>query len=442
MSKEDVLLDRNHIIKKNVSWGMVFKIVGMGLSYISVPIILNYLGTDNYGVWITIFSILSWVFTFDIGVGNGLKIRLTEALTQNDVKSAQKIISTAYIIILFITVIMLILGVLGLYYINISESLNADLLEESYLQKVVLINFVFILSHFIISLYKQLLFSVHQSALVSMTNVVFQVIVLGLLLLFAPLIESSLLVLSFIYGIANIATGIIFSYAFFNKRKFLLPRLKYFDFSKVKSITGIGLEFFAIQICTVIIFTTDNLIIAKFLGPEEVTSYSVVNKLFQAFIILWYITSSPLSSLYIDAYLKNDITWIKNILKKLHYLFFVMIGVVFIAVLIGEFVADFWLMTKLDYPPYLFIFFAAFVLIRIYGDLHMSFLNAIGKLRWQLYLSIIGALINIPLSILFIRTFNLGSSGVILATCVSLISLSLILPLQTHIELKKKANSD
>jgi O-antigen/teichoic acid export membrane protein len=152
---------------------------------------------------------------------------------------------------------------------------------------------------------------------------------------------------------------------------------------------------------------------------------------------LWYITSAPLSALYTDAFAKRDAVWIKKTLKKLHYLFGVIVLVVSFSIFIGPFAADFWLGTNLDYPPYLFLFFAAFVLIRIYGDLHMTFLNAIGKLKWQIYLSIFGAFVNIPLSIVFIKYFHLGSSGVILATCISLILLAVMMPVQTYLELNK-----
>jgi O-antigen/teichoic acid export membrane protein len=107
---------------------------------------------------------------------------------------------------------------------------------------------------------------------------------------------------------------------------------------------------------------------------------------------------------------------------------------------VGEFIIELWLSRTLEYPPYLFLFFGFFVLIRIYGDLYMSFLNAIGKLKWQLYLSIFGAIINIPLSILLVNTYKIGSSGVILATCFSLLLLSVIMPFQAFLEIKKKQN--
>ena len=433
-------IDRNGILKKNISWGFIFKVSGMALSYISIPIVLNYLGEQNYGVWITIFSILSWIYTFDVGVGNGLKIRLTEALSKKDNLLARQYISTAYILIFAISIVLILIGSIGIYSFTFQKALNIDYLSESYLQKVIFISFIFTVSNFVIGLYKQLLFSVHRSALIALTNVLLQCIVIASVLFVDYYFDSSLFIVALIYGIANLITGIVFSFLFFRKRKHLLPQIDHFKRSKIKDITGIGIDFFVIQLCVIVIFTTDNIIITRLLGAESVTSYSVVSQFFQAFIVLWYIVSAPLTPLYTDAYVKNDINWIKNTIKRLNKLFVVFFVVVVIAVSFGEFVVGIWLDRTLEFPTYLFLFFGFFVLIRIYGDLYMSFLNAIGQLKWQLYLSVFGAIINIPLSILFVNTFELGTSGVILASCVSLILLSVIMPFQTYLKLKEKSN--
>ena len=51
----------------------------------------------------------------------------------------------------------------------------------------------------------------------------------------------------------------------------------------------------------------------------------------------------------------------------------------------------------------------------------MYFLNGIGKIKLQLWLYVFGAVINIPLSIYFVKYMNLGSSGVILGTIFSML---------------------
>lgn len=62
-------MNRFDILKKQVSFGMIYKILSMCLSYISIPLFLKYLGQQDYGLWMTIFSIVSWIYTFDLGIG-------------------------------------------------------------------------------------------------------------------------------------------------------------------------------------------------------------------------------------------------------------------------------------------------------------------------------------------------------------------------------------
>ena len=71
-------------IVSNMALSGICKPVSMVLSYIYVPIVLDYLGVEKYGVWSTILTILSWVSYFDIGIGNGLRNRLTESLNKHD----------------------------------------------------------------------------------------------------------------------------------------------------------------------------------------------------------------------------------------------------------------------------------------------------------------------------------------------------------------------
>lgn len=42
-------MNRFDILKKQVSFGMIYKILSMCLSYISIPLFLKYLGQQDYG---------------------------------------------------------------------------------------------------------------------------------------------------------------------------------------------------------------------------------------------------------------------------------------------------------------------------------------------------------------------------------------------------------
>jgi len=430
-------MSRSEVLKKNISLGMIYKIIGMILSYITIPVVLNYLGEENYGVWVTVFAIVAWINNFDIGIGSGLRFNLTKSLSEKNELLAKEYITTSYVIISIITLIMFILGTVGISFLNFQDILNVNFIDESILIKVFFTLFIFTLSNFVIGLFKQLYMSIHETAFVGMTTVFYQGLTIILILIVSDVWEPSLYILAFIYGGANLLTGIVFTLVFFYKKPSLKPNFASFNRKLISKISGLGLEFFTIKICTIVIFTTDNLIISNVLGPKEVTPYSVVYQMFQVFIIFWYLVSSPLTPLYTEAFYKKDFKWIRSTFRKLN-LFFCLIAITILGfVFIVPFILNIWLGKELIYPKFIFSFFGMFVLIRIYGDLYMSFLNGIGKLRLQLYLSIFGAVINIPLSLYFISSLNLGSSGVILATCISLLALALIMPYQAYHTLPK-----
>jgi Na+-driven multidrug efflux pump len=56
----------------------------------------------------------------------------------------------------------------------------------------------------------------------------------------------------------------------------------------------------------------------------------------------------------------------------------------------------------------------------------------VGKLRISIYTAIIAIVSNIPLSIYFAKNLDLGSFGVILATCVSFLPGTVLLSIQAY----------
>jgi Na+-driven multidrug efflux pump len=60
------------------------------------------------------------------------------------------------------------------------------------------------------------------------------------------------------------------------------------------------------------------------------------------------------------------------------------------------------------------------------------FVNGIGIVNIQLYTSVIAMLLNIPLSIIFVKYFSLGLSGIVMATIVSLSLAAIALPIQVN----------
>ena len=96
------------------------------------------------------------------------------------------------------------------------------------------------------------------------------------------------------------------------------PNFKFVNFKYAKELYSLGIKFFIIQISAVIIYSTDNIIIANILGPAEVTPYNIAFKYFSIIMIIFAIILRPMWSSVTDAYTKDDFNWIKKAFKKIY----------------------------------------------------------------------------------------------------------------------------
>ena len=87
------------------------KIIGIIISLILVPMTVNYVSSAQYGLWLTISSIVAWISYFDFGFAHGFRNRFTEAMALNDRELAKQYVSTTYAVltIIFVTMAFVVL---------------------------------------------------------------------------------------------------------------------------------------------------------------------------------------------------------------------------------------------------------------------------------------------------------------------------------------------
>jgi UDP-glucose 4-epimerase len=57
----------------NIVLGVAAKLVSTFIAFLSVPLLLTLLGTDGYGTWATLTSLVAFVSLLDLGVGNSMR---------------------------------------------------------------------------------------------------------------------------------------------------------------------------------------------------------------------------------------------------------------------------------------------------------------------------------------------------------------------------------
>tara|TARA_B110000881_G_C18540389_1_gene498214 strand:+ start:136 stop:1455 length:1320 start_codon:yes stop_codon:yes gene_type:complete len=426
-------MNRNIIQKKNILFGITFKGISIFLNFLVVPILILFLGKIEYGVWITIFSIVNWIFTFDLGIGQGLRNKLTEALSGNDYLKASQIISTSYIFISIFSLVILLIGIGFIYFVNFQDLLNYKGKSSLYLENFVFLSLFFTIVNFTLSLYKNLYLAVHKSFMVELVNVFFQTFYLIVILIWLHFnLEKSLINLILIFGIINFIVSVIATFVFFKIQEKVSFSFINFNLKEGRLLFKLGGKFFIINISLLVILSTDNIIISNLLGPNFVTDYFTIQKVFQVLIVLFTVVLSASWNLYSEAITNKDFNWIRGNLKKMNFYF---LGILIFGLLLFYFIEDIlniWIGKDLiEIPKGLAFCNLLYTFIFCFTNIYMFFINASNKINLQMYLYIFGALINIPLSIFLVRLLG-SSTGVIMSTLLCFLPLLIIMPIQSN----------
>src|SRR4029077_5460728 len=95
-------------------------------------------------------------------------------------------------------------------------------------------------------------------------------------------------------------------------KPWLRPRLELVTWAALKRLTGLGGMFFVIQIAALVLFQTDNLIIAHYLGAAAVTPYSVTWRLFTCTMIFQLLAGPSYWPAYTEAFSRGDQAWVRR----------------------------------------------------------------------------------------------------------------------------------
>jgi O-antigen/teichoic acid export membrane protein len=89
--------------------GILVKFFSVGSALITIPITLKYLGTEEFGLWMLVTSILGVITFSDLGIGMGLQNALSKCVGKDDKTSPSKYISTSYFLVSIISLSIFVL---------------------------------------------------------------------------------------------------------------------------------------------------------------------------------------------------------------------------------------------------------------------------------------------------------------------------------------------
>ena len=367
---------RTATVKKNIIASFAIKGVSIIVSLLLVPMTLGYVSSELYGIWLTLSSVMMWLSFFDVGFTLGLKNKLAEAIALNNWEKGKSLVSTTYFMMILIFVPICIALELLIPCVNWADVLNVSQQYNSEISKVLYILVAFFCLQMIVNVLTSVVAAYQQVALSNAFPVIgniMSLIAIWFLIHFCP---PSLISLAFAISAMPIVVLIISSVILYHKKfKLVSPNIKYIDKKEVSSLFGLGAQFFLIQIQSIVLFQSTNILISNVSGPESVTSYNIAYKYMGIAMMAFNIILTPLWPAFTDAKTKNDFNWMRKVYKKMSILYVYSVFVMIIMAIIAPWVYNIWIGTKADISYTMTLFVCIYVIIQNWDGLQVNLIH-------------------------------------------------------------------
>jgi O-antigen/teichoic acid export membrane protein len=393
--------EKDKVVIKNIIAAFVIKGGALLISFFSLPAFIRFFNNQEVlGVWFTILSVLTWILSFDFGIGNGLRNKLVGALVRNDKNEVKQYISSAYLVIGGIVILVLSTGAFVFPYINWNSVFNISkiLISSNTMLFVVMCVFLTIMLQFFLRLISFILYALQKSALNNFMSLITSATMLLFVLLFPSFdTETNIKILSVVYLLCvNIPLLFATVFVFATELKGCHPRFILVNKDAVIGIMQLGGIFFWNQIMYMLITGSNAILITNFIGPGSVVDYQIYYRLFSLAGMLFTLALTPIWSTITKAFEEKDSAWINKYFKLLNQLVLIVFFCEFLIIPLLQIIVNIWLgQNTIDINYFYAIIFALFGGIFVYHSVLSTFACGIGRMRLQAIFYTIGIVVKV-----------------------------------------------
>jgi O-antigen/teichoic acid export membrane protein len=394
---------------KSIVGSIIFKLGTAIISFIAVPLLLHTLGTDDYGLWVTLTALVSWLNLFDFGSGYSLKNKVTESLV-NPATSEINVLIAGTLQFYFISTLIILLAFVGCLFFLEAFNNNVGLTCILYLP--VILTFPLTVGHFIIQGLKK--FTIFNSLLLCQSG-----LWLIIILLFKfKFLTADLYKLAAFYSLLYVVVNSVILITSLQALHFKSREILNFNHLRAsKSSLLVGGNFFLLQVCSLVLFSLGNIMTYNNLTLKDVAQFDTVNKIFLMGMMLFNVLISIFWAEISQAKALNDQQKLNKIYKEL-----MIIATLFSVASIGfcfliPYVVTIWTKGAISITTYQLVPFVTLACIQAFSYVGAVFLNAFEDIKGQVIFSVVSALLIIPFAKYFFY-INLGIGSVPLASAI------------------------
>jgi O-antigen/teichoic acid export membrane protein len=288
------------------------------ISFVSVPLTVHYLGSERYGVWLTISSLLVWMAMTDFGLaGNALINVLSEADGNDDRRAAQEYTSSAVWTLGIIAAMFAVVAIISFQFIPWHSVFRVSTVPTHELNLACALTLGFFILGLPLSVQNSI-YSAYQDGFLSnicgIAMNVSSLVALVVVTRFHGGLPQLVMALS---GVRTFLALINVYYIFFMRYRWLLPVPSAVRWHCVQRLFKLGAKYLVIQLGALGMFQSQPMIITQILGPAKVVAFVIAQKILTLPMDLVFMTTSPFVPAFGEAKARNDWKWIKQAYRNL-----------------------------------------------------------------------------------------------------------------------------
>lgn len=409
--------NRSQLIKKNILFSFGIKGWAGVIQILLVPLTIKCLGNYANGIWMVISSMLIWIDSMDIGLGNGLRNILADKLAKGDMAGAKMCVSTTFFTLIGIILPVVCIATILCNAINIYQLLNVDPQLIPHLSAVVSVSIIIVGGTFIFKFIGNVYMALQLPAVNNALVTIGQTLTLISVFCMQQAHFNSLMWVAIAYTAGPLLSYLVaYPISFRGKYAFLRPGISAFKACMIKDLFSLGIKFFILQIAGIILFASTNLIISKLFSPELVTPYQVTYRYYSFTVMIFTVIAVPFWSATTDAYATNDMQWIKKSMRKLHIILAGMLLAIVLQTLASPYIYKIWVGEGVRTNLMLSCLMGIYIFEIICSLCYSYILNGMGALNVQLVTTMSAAILYLPLAWFLGKVY--GVDGVAIALII------------------------
>jgi O-antigen/teichoic acid export membrane protein len=388
------------------------RVVGIICQLLQVPLVITALGSEAFGLWVTMTSFTSLMQFTDLGLGIGVQNRLTEKLSQGEFGGARMLFGSVFVSLgvigmtlgTILTLTMPQLDLTALFQLDDPATIRAA--PEAALA----LGWVFC-AGFPLGLAQRLAFARQEGWMFNVTQATGSLGALAVVAWGTHANWSLWLLVVATQGILQLANAILLGVQLIQLRWYRHP-FPSFSFGHVRELLGVGAFFGVQQIVSTVMFSLPQVIISLSLGAAAVTPYNLVQRLFNLFAITQNAFLLPLWPAYAEARVRGEFDWMRQALRRsFQATAFACIAPMLMCACFAPQIIQLWVGSGV-LPGYLLVWLLCLLnALTFLQQPCLYLLVAVSEVKSCAYYSVIGAVTGTLLMLILVRLY--GVSGVV-----------------------------